>query len=147
MRDKTFITDAPIDVEAALLFVQDNAHGAVTSFVGTVRDHNQGRAVRGINYDVFEPLAEKVFKALCQEVHERWGDQLNIYIAHHHGWLAVGDVSVAVAVGTPHRVAAFEACRYLVEELKHRCPIWKEECFMDGHSEWVKGYAEGDNNR
>jgi molybdopterin synthase catalytic subunit len=140
-RIQVSITSAPIDVAAAHAFVADPAHGATCSFVGAVRENNLGRAVVGVGYDVFEPLAEKVLRRLCEAVAADLGGRINISLSHFKGRLDVGGVSVVIAVSTPHRAESFAACRRLIEELKHNAPIWKQEHYTDGDSEWVQGHA------
>lgn len=135
------ITDELIDIAAAHSFVADPAHGAVNSFVGAVRNKNLGRDVVGVSYDVFEPLAEKVLQGLCEKVRDEHDGKINIYLSHFKGRLDVGGISVAIVVSTPHRAESFTACRALIENLKRNAPIWKQEHYTDGDSEWVKGHA------
>jgi molybdopterin synthase catalytic subunit len=135
------VTARPIDIAAAYEFVADPAHGAFNSFIGAVRRTNLGKDVVGVSYDVFEPLAEKVLLKLCEKVRDSYGGKINIYLTHYKGRLDVGGISVAIAVSTPHRAESFEACRTLIEELKHSAPIWKQEHYTDGDSEWVQGHA------
>jgi molybdopterin synthase catalytic subunit len=140
-RIQVTITDQPIDVGAAYDFVADPAHGAVNSFTGAVRQTNLGRDVVGVSYDVFEPLAEKILRQLCVDAAKKYDNKINIFLSHFKGRLEVGGISVLIAVSTPHRAESFEACRLLIEELKHSAPIWKQEHYTDGDSEWVKGHA------
>ncbi len=135
------ITEYALDIAQAHEFVADPAHGAIDSFVGAVRDFNMGKPVLGVSYDVFEELAEKTLQKLSQEALAKWEGKLNIYIAHYKGRLDVGGISVIIAVSSPHRAESFDACRHLIEELKHHAPIWKQEHYTDGDSEWVKGHA------
>ena len=135
------LSDAPLSLDAARRFVADPAHGAFNSFVGMVRARNLGRDVLGMSYDVFEPLAVTTLQRLCEQVREEHEGRINLYIAHAKGRLAVGEVSVVIAVTTPHRAESFAACRTLIEALKHETPIWKQEHYTDGDSEWVKGHS------
>lgn len=135
------ITKEPLDIATAHDFVADPAHGAVDSFVGAVRDFNMGKPVVGVSYDVYEELAENVLQQLCEETRDRFDGKINIYLSHFKGRLDVGGISIIIAVSTPHRGEAFDACRHLIEELKHQAPIWKQEHYEDGDSEWVKGHA------
>lgn len=128
-----------IDPAAALDFVSDPAFGGVTMFVGRVRDHNVGRVVTGISYDMFDALALNVFADAARAAAEAVGPRLKVYVAHSKGRLAVGDIAVVVAAGTPHRDEAFRACRSVIEAVKHTAPIWKQEHYVDGHSEWSEG--------
>lgn len=135
------IDTRPLDLTAAYDFVADPAHGAVNSFVGAVRQSNLGRDVVGVSYDVFEPLAEKTLLCLCETVRKKNRGKINIWISHFKGRLDVGGVSVVIAVSTPHRAEGFDACRELIEELKHQAPIWKQEHYTDDDSAWVQGHA------
>jgi molybdopterin synthase catalytic subunit len=128
-----------LDPAAALDFVSDPAFGGFTMFVGRVRDMNHGRAVAGVSYDVFDALTLVSFEEIARHAEAQFGPALKLYIAHAKGRLAVGDIAVIVAAGTPHRDEAFRACRQVIEAVKHRCPIWKQEHFADGDSEWSEG--------
>lgn len=128
-----------IDPAAALEFVADPAFGGFAMFLGRVREQNQGRAVVGVSYDVFEQLALAGFDDIVRRAQEQFGPRLKIHLAHARGRLGVGDVAVVVAVGTPHRDEAFRACRQVIEAVKHRSPIWKQEHYQDGSSEWSEG--------
>lgn len=128
-----------IDLAAALEFVSDPGFGGLNLFVGRVRDHNQGRAVTGISYDVFDQLALVGFEDMARQAHAECGPRVRIYVAHAKGRLNIGDVAVVVAAGTPHRDEAFRACRQVIEAVKHSSPIWKQEHYVDGSSEWSEG--------
>ena len=129
----------PLDCAAALAWVTHDSMGAQTLFVGRVRDVNHGRCVLGISYDVFVPLAQHSLQHICQEAQQRWGPVMSIYVAHAQGRLPVGGISVVIAVGTPHRDQAYQANRYLIEQIKQRAPIWKLEHYSDGDSQWTQG--------
>lgn len=135
------IETSTLDPKTAIDFVSDPAHGAMDVFVGMVRDHNLGKKVNGVSYDVFEPLALQILRDLCQLAQNRFGSELNIYLVHFKGRLDIGGISVIIAVSSPHRDESFQACRYLIEELKQQAPIWKQEHYAHGDSEWVKGHA------
>lgn len=135
------ISQTPLSVASASTFVDAPENGAMNLFVGRVRNHNLGRAVNAVSYDVFAPLACAVFEELCAEARAQWGERLKCYIEHYKGTLEIGGISVVIAVGSPHRDESFQACRYLIEQLKLRAPIWKQEHYVDGDSEWVKGHA------
>ncbi len=134
------ITEREIMVAHAFAFVGDSMQGATTSFIGTIRNHNLGKNVIGVSYDVHEKLALKVLDDICQEVLQQFDQYLKIYIEHFKGRLAIGGISVIVAVSAIHRDEAFKACRYIIEAIKHRCPIWKQEHYIDGNTEWIKGH-------
>ena len=93
----------------------------------------------GVSYGVFEPLARQSFTDICKEAQEKWGKTLSLYIVHGKGRLDVGGISIVIAVGSPHRDEAFKACRYVIEQIKHRSPVWKLEHYADGDSEWTQG--------
>lgn len=135
------IAENPLSLEAAQHFVADPAHGAFNCFIGMVRARNLGRDVLGVSYDVFEPLALTTLQQLCERVRDEQDGKINISITHAKGRLAVGETSVIIAVTTPHRAESFAACRALIEALKHEAPIWKQEHYTDGDSEWVQGHA------
>lgn len=115
--------------------------GAEALFIGKVRNHRDGKSVLAIEYDAFVPLALEVMSGLAREARKKWGERLQIRIAHRLGRLAVGDLCVVIRVESPHRAEAFAACRFLIEEIKRRVPIWKKEFYDDGESEWVRGHA------
>jgi molybdopterin synthase catalytic subunit len=128
-----------LDPIAALDFVSDPAFGGVTMFVGRVRDLNHGRRVTGISYDLYRPLALARFAEIAEQVQRDITPSLKLYIAHAMGRLAVGDIAVVIAAGTPHRDEAFRACRAVIEAVKHGTPIWKQEHYEDGDSAWSEG--------
>jgi molybdopterin synthase catalytic subunit len=115
----------------------DENAGAVASFLGTVRDRNQGRRVTVLEYEAYEPLALRVFERIVAEVAREWPDTV-LALHHRIGALAVGEVSVAIAAASPHRAAAFAACRYTIERVKQIAPIWKREKFEGGET-WIEG--------
>ena len=156
------VTDAPIDTGAVLADVSHPAHGAALLFLGVVRDHNEGRAVRGIEYEAYREMAEAELRRIAEDCLEgaggagfaREGERAGsgrggrdavpsarVSLVHRTGELAVGDVSLAVAVSTPHRADAYNLSRALLEALKRRLPVWKKERYADGGSEWLEGVA------
>lgn len=136
----TDVAVAPIDLAAAYDFVSDPVYGGINTFVGIVRDFNEGRDVRGISYDIFPAMANKRLKQIAEEAQAKYGDA-RIYIRHAHGRLTVGDIAVVVAVGTRHRDEAFKACRDVIEAVKYTAPVWKQEHYVDGDSAWTEGAA------
>lgn len=140
-RNHLGIALGPISVDEAMNFVSDPKHGAADLFVGTVRNHNLGKRVKGVSYDVFEELTIKTFCDLADEARTKWGPELNIFVEHYKGRLDIGGISIMLAVSSPHRDESFKACRFIIEEIKHRAPIWKQEHYLDGDSEWVQGHA------
>jgi molybdopterin synthase catalytic subunit len=130
------LQSAPLDSTTLKALVSAPCTGAVVCFEGLVRDHNEGRSVNALTYEAFAPLcqseAEKIFIE-AQQLHP-----FHQAICHHRiGDLAVGDMAVYVAVSSPHRDEAFKACRYIIDEIKHRLPIWKKETYTDGTTVWV----------
>ena len=105
--------------------------GAIATFIGTVRDHGRGRAVTHLEYEAYAPAAELTLAQIGDEIRERWGID-DVAIVHRVGSLAVGEASVVISVASPHRDAAFEACRYAIERIKQIVPIWKKEHYADG---------------
>ena len=123
------LTREPIDIAA--LGAPAAADGAACTFVGVVRDHNAGRAVRHLEYEAFEEMALPLLQEIAAEAGRRW-PITSISIVHRLGRLEIGEPSVAVAAFAPHRAAAFEACRYAIDTLKATVPIWKKEFYADG---------------
>lgn len=110
--------------------------GGFVTFEGRVRDHNEGRSVLSIEYEAFAEMAESEGEALLAEARRRF-DILEARAVHRVGHLAIGDVAVWVGVAAVHRREAFEACEFIIDEIKERLPIWKKEHYTDGDSEWV----------
>ena len=118
--------------------------GAITSFVGVVRDHNAGRRVIRLEYEGYEPLALRAFERIGEETGDRWAIQMALH--HRLGTLQIGEASVMIAVSSPHRADAFAACRYVIERVKQIVPIWKHE-FFEGGDVWIEGAtADPDDN-
>lgn len=137
MTSATAITSAPLSAEAVLRAVEGPGAGAVTTFVGLVRDHNVGRKVLWLDYEAYAPLAEKALGIIIAEAEARWTGA-RIAIHHRTGRLEIGEASVVIAVATPHRADAFAACRYAIERIKQIVPIWKHEHF-EGGEVWIEG--------
>ena len=135
------VSEDVIDVPQVLACATDCGWGAEILFLGHVRDINHGRTVVGVSYDAFVPHAEKTLRQICLEASTRWGSELGMVVHHRLGRLQVGEASVAIAVRSRHRDAAYEVSRYIIEELKERAAIWKKEHYIDGDSEWLKGHA------
>lgn len=126
----------PINPAALLVEVQRARNGASVLFVGTVRELNDGRAVTGMEYTAYEAMATSELELIAAEASQQFGTD-DIVVEHRIGELDIGEASVAVAAAHPHRARAFEATRYVVEQLKQRVPIWKLEHYVDGTREWV----------
>lgn len=136
----TVVTTNILNIEEAVKYVSNPSYGAIDTFIGTVRDNHQGKEVTGITYDAHNSLAEKAFQEICLEAQGLW-PETQYYVAHYQGELVVGGVSIIIAVGSPHRAESFEACRYVIEEIKKRGPIWKKEHYIDGKSDWLPGHS------
>jgi molybdopterin synthase catalytic subunit len=126
---------SPIDV--ASLTTASPADGAVALFLGVVRNENEGRAVLHLEYEAYEEMALSEMEALEQAVQRRWPVS-DVRIVHRLGRMEIGETSVAVAVASPHRAEAFEACRFAIDTLKAIVPIWKKEFSADG-AVWIEG--------
>lgn len=133
----TAVTSAPLSTDAVSRVVEGPGAGAVTTFVGLVRDHNQGRRVLWLDYEAYEPLAERALGRIVEEAQTRWAGA-RMAIHHRTGRLEIGEASVVIAVATPHRADAFAACRYAIERIKQIVPIWKHEHFEGGET-WIEG--------
>ena len=131
------VTLEPLDLVQAARAVTSPDCGAVATFVGVVRDHNQGRPVLRLDYECFEPLAVKSLERIAAEAAVE-GPGVRRSIAHRVGTLQIGDASVVIAAASPHRADAFAACRYAIERIKQIVPIWKHEHF-DGGETWIEG--------
>src|SRR5262245_8930351 len=133
---RSAIVARAIDACALLQEVAANRNGATVLFVGTVRELNDGSPVSGLDYSAYERMAERELAEIVREACARW-ETTDIVVEHRVGTLELGDASVAIAAAHPHRDAAYQASRYVIEELKKRVPIWKREHYLDGRSEWV----------
>lgn len=134
----TAIVTEPILPDAILRDFPASEDGACLLFLGVVRDHNEGRAVSGLGYEVYQGMAEKTLAEIASEASLKFGTD-RIKVLHRVGELSVGEISTAIATATPHRGEAYEASRYIIEELKRRLPIWKREHYLEGESQWVAG--------
>lgn len=129
------ITTAPISTKAVAEKVKRDSYGAVVTFAGRVRDNSEGQRVLYMEYEAFQEMAQKKLSEIADEVRARW-QPLDIAISHRVGRLEVGEVALAIAVASPHRKEAFDACQYAVDRIKEIVPIWKKEIREDG-GVWV----------
>lgn len=136
MTQRAELVHQPIDASTLIRRVSRPANGAILLFLGVVRDVNDGRVVSGMEYSAYESMAARELAAIASEAAERFGVS-DIAIEHRLGELALEDASVGIAVAHPHRAAAYEASRWVIEEIKRRVPIWKREHYIDGTREWV----------
>jgi molybdopterin synthase catalytic subunit len=130
------LTHDPIDTEEVLRGVQSNLAGAVVLFLGTTREVTGERRTSSLDYECYPEMAERKLQELESEARRRW-PICECLIVHRLGHLAIGEASVAIAVSSPHRRDAFEAGQWLIDTLKEVVPIWKQENWADGTSEWV----------
>jgi molybdopterin synthase catalytic subunit len=131
------VTTEELDVEAAVRDVADPGAGAINVFHGVVRNTNKGRGVGHLVYEAYAEMAEKVMGAIAIEARERFGLK-DCAVMHRTGRLEIGETSLLIAVSSAHRVASFEGCHWLVDEVKKRVPVWKKEIWDDGE-EWIEG--------
>ncbi len=131
------ITEKPIDVNKLLNDVSNQSSGASVLFTGTVRDHNEQDKVSKLHYEVYQEMTEKILQEIEIEIHKKW--KINKFVAiHRTGTLKVGEVSVAIAVSAEHRKEAFEACKFGIDAIKEKAPIWKKE-FAESGGKWLEG--------
>jgi molybdopterin synthase catalytic subunit len=136
-----FLVNDPIDAGVLLAQVQSPGRGGTACFLGTVRNHHGGRDVACLEYSAYGPMVEAECQRIVAEAESRW--DVAIALQHRVGELAIGETAVAIAAAAAHRDEAFLACRYVIEEVKRRLPIWKREVYADGSVEWVGSGAAG----
>ncbi len=132
------LTEKPIDINEVIDVVRHDLAGGIDVFVGTVREQTQGRKVLALEFEAYKKMAESELKKITREASEKW-PVLRIAIAHAIGKKSTGEIAVVIAVSAAHREAAFDACRYVIDTLKQRVPIWKKEIFEDGEI-WVAAH-------
>lgn len=135
--DSFAIAFAPLLFEEVYASADDPSNGAIVVMSGMVRNQTDGKSVVALEYQAYEPMALQVFYQIASDIRESWPDVNRVVIHHRIGRLRIGEISVLVAVGCPHRSEAFAACRYAIDTLKHNAPIWKKELWEDGSSNWV----------
>ncbi|MEM6254931.1 MAG: molybdenum cofactor biosynthesis protein MoaE [Cyanobacteria bacterium P01_D01_bin.156] len=144
--DSFAITFAPLVLEEVYRAADDGANGAIVVMSGMVRNNTEGKAVVALEYQAYEPMAIAVFRQIGAEIRQQWPEVTHVVMHHRTGKLTVGEISVLVAVGCPHRSEAFAACKYAIDTLKHNAPIWKKEIWQDGSTSWVSiGACEEEN--
>jgi len=132
------VTSDPLDLDALVRLVSSSGgFGAITTFIGAVRDNNQGRRVTHLEYEAYEPLAVKALEQIRGEAVMEWPD-VRLAVQHRVGRLAIGEASIIIAAASAHRAHAFAACRYVIERVKQIVPIWKHE-FFEGGEVWIEG--------
>lgn len=132
------ITRDPISADTVLQHVGADSDGAVNLFLGVVRNHNDGSAVSGMHYDAYAEMAERTLREIVAEAEALPGVG-RVAAVHRIGELQIGDASVAIAASAPHRAEAYEASRYVIEQIKKRLPVWKQERYVSGEHKWLDG--------
>ena len=140
MSVRTSIVRRPIDVAAMMAEIHDPANGATVLFLGHVREVNDGRAVTGIEYSAYGEMAERELAAIASDAVSATGVS-DVIIEHRLGALQLGETSIAILVAHAHRAKAYEASRFVIEEVKKRLPVWKREQYADGTREWVNAHG------
>lgn len=135
------ITEKPIDIQKVIDTASSLGAGAVNVFIGTVRNNAHGKNVLWLEYEAYESMAVSEIRKIIDEAAGRW-PLLGWAVSHRVGTLKPGEVSVAVAVSSPHRQQSFEACQFIIDTLKEKAPIFKKEIFEDGE-EWVSAHPVG----
>ncbi|MGB0646575.1 MAG: molybdenum cofactor biosynthesis protein MoaE [Bradymonadia bacterium] len=130
-----YLTHEPLDAASLIASVAKSSNGAVLTFIGQVRDHTNDESVTHLDYEAYEPMAERVLKEIIEVTKSRYPD-INVSLKHRLGRLELTDMAVVIAVGSPHRADAFDACRAIIETLKTDVPIFKKE-FRGNGSVWV----------
>ena len=136
-RDQFLITFAPLSLDEVYRQADDHRNGAVVVMSGTVRSQTDGKPVVALEYQAYEPMALAIFQRIAQKIRHTWPEVNHVVIHHRTGRLVLGEISVLVAIGCPHRTEAFAACKFAIDTLKHNAPIWKKEHWADGSTEWV----------
>ena len=131
------ITEEPIRPDALFDCVRSDEDGAVVTFAGVVRDNSLGRETEHLVYDAYREMAEKKLREIGAEIRAKWGLE-HVAILHRVGRMEIGETSVLIAVASPHRREAFEACHHAVDRIKQIVPVWKKEVWDNGES-WVEG--------
>lgn len=130
--DTIVLSQEALSVSEAQKAVASSKAGAISLFVGTTRDEFQGKQVVNLEYEAYEPMAKSEMRALCITARSKWPEIICIAVMHRIGTVPVGDTSVIIAVSSPHRIHAIEACHSIIDDLKARVPIWKKEVYKDG---------------
>jgi molybdopterin synthase catalytic subunit len=130
-----FLTADPVEIAPLVATVESPERGAIACFLGVVRNHHGNRAVERLHYSAYGPMAEAECGRIVAEAESRW--QVAVALRHRTGRLEVGETAVAICAASAHRDEAFAACRWVIEEVKRRVPIWKQEFYADGSVAWV----------
>ena len=130
-----------ISSEKAKELILSQKNGAESIFVGRVRDENSGKKVIAVTYDIHEQAVIKSFQSICNDAKNKFDKSASIFLEHAKGYVPVGEISILIAVSSGHRDEAFKICRYILEEIKHKSPIWKKEHYIEGNEEWLPGHS------
>ncbi len=137
------ITEEKIDILKMYNFIQSHEHGAIATFIGSIRNYNLNKNVISVSYDVYEELAIEAFKEIIEDCKKLFEleTKFKIYLEHFKGTLEPAEFSVAIGVSSVHRLEALESVQFIIEELKHKAPIWKQEHYEHSCSQWIKGHS------
>ena len=130
-----------ISWEKAKEFILSENNGAESFFVGRVRNENNDKKVTAVTYDVHDKAAIKSFQSICIDAKGKFDNNAIIFLEHAKGYIPVGEISILIAVSSGHRDEAFKICRYILEEIKHKSPIWKKEHYIEGNEQWLPGHS------
>jgi len=130
-----------ISSEEAKKFILSEKNGAESIFIGRVRNENSGKKVTAVTYDVHDKAVIKSFQSICNDAKSKFDKSASIFLEHAKGYVPVGEISILIAVSSGHRDEAFKICRYILEEIKHKSPIWKKEHYIEGNEEWLPGHS------
>ena len=130
-----------ISSEKAKKFIFSEKNGAESIFVGRVRNENSGQKVNGVTYDSHDQAVIKSFQLICNDAKKKFDKNVSIFLEHAKGYVPVGEISILIAISSEHRDEAFKMCRYILEEIKHKSPIWKKEHYADGKEKWLPGHS------
>ncbi len=135
------IEEEKISSEKAKKYIASEKNGAESIFVGKVRNENDGKKVTAVTYDAHDQAVIKSFKEICNAAKDKFDNNAKIFLEHAKGYVPVGEISILIAVSSGHRDEAFKICRYILEEIKHKSPIWKQEHYADGKEKWLPGHS------
>ena len=135
------VEEEKISSKKAKEFIFSKKHGAESIFVGRVRNENNGKKVIAVTYDVHDQAVIKSFQSICSDAKSKFDKNAKIFLEHAKGHVPVGEISILIAVSSGHRDEAFKICRYILEEIKHKSPIWKKEHYIEGNEEWLPGHS------
>ena len=133
--------EGKISSEKARKFISSEKNGAETIFIGRVRNENSGKKVTAVTYDAHDQAVLKSFQSICMGAKNKFDKKAKIFLEHAKGYVSVGEISILIAVSSGHRDEAFKICRYILEEIKHKSPIWKKEHYIEENEEWLPGHS------